>query len=316
MTDFVQVSKDDFFHDKCYVDQHVNDKVKSLLDKFNCFDDFVAFSSYNKTRKPHHHHHHPHHHNHHQHTNGNQAHAKKRAPVINKNLAKSDRDFLSMLNKISPANFGTISQKLLVFINADNSTKVVNGILEKCYKQHVYLDTYIKLLQDIKSKAPNEVRETLSCVVCRFINEFIQDTNFENYHLNSVDYDTFCVNVCNKKTILGKHRTVVKLFDKILDDPTSISIDGNKTNEVGKLMDLYFAYMLNAIKNIGVLDAVEQENAHGHFDKIELMLEMLEVFMKYNTKYSVSLGEFYKSQSDVLPSYSMKAKFKVMDMLS
>lgn len=283
MTDFIHHNEQAFLSLMgCEQDEKLVNRLADILDKYQCFHDYTSFTSY-KSKKMYHHHHH------HQQT--------LRRKISNPNFSNVEREITALLNKISRTNYKTIAKQILSILNTDNIEVMVANVLDKCQKQTCFLDLYMSLMMEINQKASFNMKNNMADVLSTFIDEFITKREFDCYQLDGENYEQFCSNISNKKNILGKHRTVLELMVKILKD-----------NHI----DEYFDSMFNEMVEMDHLDdTIDTRNIH---DKRELVLEILKDFTLVNDKYQVVIQKYYSNNNDVLELYSLKAKFKVMDI--
>jgi hypothetical protein len=216
-----------------------------------------------------------------------------RRKISNPNFTNIEREVTCLLNKITRSNYKSISRQILDLVNDNNLEIMIQCVLDKCQKQTCFLDLYISILMEINNKASLTMKHSMSGLISSFIDDFIAKREFNDYQLDGDNYDEFCSNVSNKKHILGKHKTVLELMVKVL-----------KNDHI----DDYFDSMFNEVIEM------DKEQESEHQDKRELVLEILQDFTKVHNKYQIMIKQYYSSNNEVLDYYSMKAKFKVMDI--
>jgi hypothetical protein len=289
MIDFIQIDQDTFLKYKNVAEDNIiSEKIKTLLDKFGCFHDYTAFHSYNSKAKKHPSHHNSHN-NHHNHP------AIPRTKLVNKNHSSLEREITGLLNKISKQNYTTIARQILKIINQENTEEIVLFILKKCYKQPGFLELYIGLLSEIYLKSESSCRSFIYTMLSDYITDFISGDAIKTFHLDSVNYDEFCINMLNKNDIIGKHKTIIALILNILRN---------------NLIDEYFNIMFNEIIQ---MDKIYEKDG---FERHELLLDIMTDFIKADIKYKIYIEKYYKTHVNILDTYTLKAKFKVLDMVT
>lgn len=286
MTDFIKIKESLFDKYRSSEDHKVSSKLNELLGKFQCFHDYNAFNSY-KSKRP----------VHNQHTyvykpNGVTHHRKK---IVKEGQNDFERSITSLLNKISRKNYHNIVRQITLACTNDTSVQlVVKNILEKCQKQPCFLELYVKILHEIYMKSAFECRHCIKEQISEYIQDFIEGRNFLNFRLNSSNYDQFCFNLDNKSQIIGKHKTVIALIKEILRN---------------SMIDEYFNIMFDEIVQMDKSQMIEEE-----FEKHELLLDIMTDFAKADDKYQMSITEYYTTNVEYLHTYSLKARFKILDM--
>lgn len=293
--DFIKLDESVFHTHKPRFEDNENDpvlvKVSRCLEKYGCFNDFNSFHSYGKTKHHKGHQNTPGHNHHHSYQHGKVAYQRKQ--ITNLSQSGNDRNTNALLNKLSRRNYDTILDKLQRFVTLENVRTFVQNILDKCQKQSCFLDLYINLLYDIYNRSSIEVKHIISKVLLEYIGDFIEHRGFKDYQLDSKNYLQFCQNVDNKKQIIGKHKTILALILRILRN---------------NMIDDYFNAMFSEIKNIDNNSCKEDNERH------ELLLEIMADFVKADIKYKTFIEKYYHTNSNLLDTYSLKARFKVMDI--
>jgi hypothetical protein len=313
MTEFIQIKEDVFWRYKgVESDPVLSKKIATILGKYPCFQDYSAFQSYSKVKKPpshavhghahgahHHGGHHPAGYSHGGHPNVNRHlhyNYPKKPTIVNSSQSGCDREVMALLNKISKRNYSQICAKVKKLVNPTNVDGITKSILEKCQKQPNFLELYISLIQDIQGECGVIGKDSIMAILLEYVEEFIRNRQFTDYHLDSSNYDQFCSNLDNKSQIIGKHKTIIALILKIFRN---------------NLIDEYFNIMFNEIIKMDKLfDAdVEDDN-----EKHELLLDILTDFVKTDKRYKSHIDKYYSTHQTVLQQYSLKARFKVMDL--
>jgi hypothetical protein len=284
-TEFVQINEDTFrkYQNSVCEDVQLTKRVGEILNKYACFHDYSAFQSYSKNKK------HVSHTNHH-HTQPHISHQRK--PILS-NQSTLQREITALLNKISRDKYEKISKQILHLCNPKTIKEITKNVLEKCQKQPGFLELYVGIIHDIYMKSNIDLKKLITQILSEYIDDFVEKREFENYHLDSIDYNEFCCNMDNKKQIIGKHKTILAIIHKILRNNT---------------IDEYFNIMFNEII------VMNKENERNDVERLELLLDIMTDFVKTDKRYQTHIGKYYSTHVKILESYSMKAKFKVMNI--
>ena len=296
MVDFIQVDEQTFLNKKIAYDEAnpISQKVNGMLDKYDCFQDYSSFQSYTKGRAKqsghHHHHNNRHHHHHHHHHN-----RVERKPIFEKSkISSNERETTALLNKLSKRNYTTIIKQIHQSLDKQDLEEFIKNVLDKCHRQPGFLELYVSVLNDVFNKSNGDSKQVIRNLLSEYIQDFIQKREFKDFQLDSKNYMQFCNNVDNKKQIIGKHKTILALIVKILRN---------------NLIDEYFNIMFNEIILI--------DKAHGkdEYERHELLLDIISDFVKADMKFRSYINKYYKSHTNILDGYSVKARFKVMDIV-
>jgi hypothetical protein len=302
MTDFIHIDENVFLKYKKSESDTISTKISTTLSNFNCFNDYSAFISYkskkfnSQNHSHHHHHHHNHNHNHnHSHGHSNHNVVRQRRKLINDSQTEFDRDITALLNKISKQNYGVITKNILKLITPENTSEIISNILKKCSRQTCFIDIYINILKEVYSHSDMDCKDEIQQQLNKYIDDFITGNEIKKFQLDSVDYNQFCNNMSNKSEIIGKHKTIIALEKKILQN---------------NIIDEYFNSMFNEI--------IQMDNIYvkDDFERHELLLDIMTDFVKANITYKVILEKYYKTHLETLKSYTSKARFKVLDMIT
>lgn len=139
------------------------------------------------------------------------------------------RAIVGFLNVINTDNYSKILSKLRLIIDRSNIESMTKTIMEKCYIATIFVNVYIKLLQDLNNLYPIQpiIEAMVSEATDRF--EFVAD------EVESDDaYDVFCKKQKHKLMIMGMNTTIIKLC---------------KSSLIPKeLLVQYFSFFENVIK--------------------------------------------------------------------
>lgn len=204
-----QISIDSFLSKQNLVDEHINPRLADIIRNkiliHSCFcENNVSvmpkkhLPPYAKLAPPPPPHSHSHSHNQHQHqkewSHKNNYHVSNRnkryntsAPLIRKKLGDSDdvsRTLLSLLNKLTHANFDKIKHKLeLTCSDYDSANMLIRMILKKATYDITYISIYIHLLNTVEN--PVIVDQIPSCSL-EYIKAFFYSLPYTLSNINSV----------------------------------------------------------------------------------------------------------------------------------
>lgn len=228
-----------------------------------------------------------HRHNHNQRT----IPCKTRRHITNDKMTDDEKAINTLLNKVSERNYNHITSKILGILNDDNVQIVVQSILTKCQKQICFIDMYINIIRDV-SQSGGEVKRQVILILTEYINDFVDKREFNCFNLENDSYTDFCNNMEMKNVVLGKHKTIISVMSNIIMQDNVI--------------DSYFEHMFNEI--------VRLDNTHGKCEIKELLLDIMKDFASADSRFKSKITNYYITQPNVLTCYTLKAKFKVMDI--
>lgn len=195
-------------------------KVKHILNTFKCFREDLAVPSknnYKPVQRP-----------------KIYSNVQPKKPKMLSYSEKVKRETVSLCNKINESNFSIIENKFMRYIDESNAQLVISMLLEKCYTQSFYLDTYLRLFERIKERFENILHNVFNDFVEKTIAELPVDIS----NLVSIDhnaYSSYCDFVLKRSLLVQKHNTLY-----VLRDLKYVSFD----------YDLYFSNMMSIFNHI------------------------------------------------------------------
>jgi hypothetical protein len=116
------------------------------------------------------------------------------------------RAIVGFLNIINTDNYSKILSKLRLIIDRSNVESMTKAIMEKCYVATIFVDVYIKLLQDLNNLYP--IQTTIESLVSQATDRF-------EFVINEAEcddaYDLFCKKQKHKLMTMGMNTTIIKL---------------------------------------------------------------------------------------------------------
>lgn len=210
-----------------------------------------------------------------------------------------ERQITALLNKITRENYGKMSTyiKDLTFSNERCLSLVLNEILSKCQRQVCFLQTYMLLLKDIHSAAPEDAKRTIKDYLRNHVTHVTDNSRLDSFKLQTSDYNDFCANLNKKSEIIGKHKTAIAL----------LGIYPNIVNAANNSLGKYFDDIFKHIVDVG-------ESTVRNTDLHELLLEMLWDFIRLDVMWKEKITNYF-SGDHRMDTFSQKAKFQVMDIM-
>ena len=111
---------------------------------------------------------------------------------------------MGLLNVINTDNFGRVFMKMRLYLDRDNIEHVVMSILEKCCIATIYVNVYIKLLEDLA------VLFNIRDVIIKFVQNAHKAIEFVEKE-GEDQYDQFCRIQKQKLYVQGQNVTIIKL---------------------------------------------------------------------------------------------------------
>jgi hypothetical protein len=305
MIEFIEVPEGVFAQQKLVIvdDAALTEKLGKLLGHYSCFLEYNAFSSYTKPKKHTsnvnaHHGFHGHGHNH-GHSN-NHGHGRRAVPThfavrkaIGNDKSADEKNITALLNKISRKNVASLTRQIVMVITSSNIEMILMSILDKCKTQQCFIELYVCLINDVCGKCNDEDKACVYKILHAYIKSFITKREFTDYQLVTNNYQDFCSNMSNKLNIIGTHKTILAILTKILRN---------------NMIDEYFNIMFNEVIQMDKCwdDAL--------VEKHELFLDIMADFTKMDNKFKILMVKYYTTHKPIVQRYSLKSKFKVMDM--
>lgn len=188
-----------------------------------------------------------------------------------------DRTLMSIMNILNERNYNKMLSRIRIIKDEENIQKIVILIFKMCSHQLIYIDLYIKLLNDIKDYSSTTelyiINNTINEYCSNFIKnrEWVIETPVNNYDW-FCDYQKLKIKVLALNIIIFK---LSKMFDIDIDINTYISTlmsDLKNTNDdtIMLILELLLYNRKNNNMDIDNLDDIPITNK-----KIEFMLEDL-----------------------------------------
>jgi hypothetical protein len=226
------------------------------------------------------------------------------APLPKQRIMTYDRELKATLNKLTRHNYGKLSSSILNFKDDTNIDLLLSSLLEKCYTQSCFLDIFVSLIVDLYAVADADTKSNIDTALTQFVTQFMGCTQLLNFRMRNTntDYDGFCDDMIMRNSIVGKHRTILALLNRILDK---------------HFRQVYLGAML------GVLDtsmASEERRVDAHSDAYELILDLMMDFVQADAAMATQIKDHFTSKGmlrDALPAnISNRARFKIKDILA
>jgi hypothetical protein len=304
-------------------DDCVVDKIRALLDAYECFKapsvtDPPSRPSYhhaggfhhhnNNNNNNHHHqgggggintnrrsvrssHHHGHGHGHH----GHHPSILTKRTVIGGDPDKNVRRVKACLNKITHDNYPKMRKAIQAVVDEDGVEPTVALVLEKCYTQTCFLDLFVCLLCDIHADACRAHQQALRAALEAFVGDYLDRREFMAYKVKpSTTYDDFCESVLHRTTLVGKHKTILALFEQILSDDA-------------RLRESYLSAMFGAFAAFPAGESMEI---------YELLLDLMQEVVRTDRAYAGKVRAYFEAEdARASAARSNKARYKIMDLM-
>jgi len=235
--------------------QSILDKYSFIIGRHSCFREETA---------SHYSHHHPNNHTFNADSREKTLHYKrhtKKKHIICNNISQpppfltphKDKDSLrlimGLLNVINTDNYSKIFMKLRLLIDNDNLPKLVDVILEKCCIATIFVNIYIKLLEDIGNIFD------ISYNIFKWVDSAKTKIILKETNIGTLDsYDEFCRLQKHKLYVAGMTTTLIKLTKACLINNTYINdyfdfVERKITNlEDEYYLDIYLNIMIDICK--------------------------------------------------------------------
>ena len=184
----------------------INEKYLTIFAKYNCFNDVVAQSFVPQSSSS-------------QHFKPFYGSGSKKQYVgkfhtshashpcnIRKPLSKDIiHSIIGFLNVINTDNYNKIFSKIRIGLERNNVEFVTKTILEKCCTATIFVNVYIKLMDDINNIYTNKH------IIQDHVISFRSRVKFEQSNNHCDAYDLFCKKQKHKLFVIGMNTTVIKL---------------------------------------------------------------------------------------------------------
>lgn len=175
-------------------DENIDSRYEKLFSTYSCFSNFeIKPKKYNTQYKI--------------------IHPKQQhVSVINVNK----NQIRGYLNKLNVRNYNTLSKKIIGLCSLQSVSNVIAEILDFCVLQTLYIDTYIKLISDMKMLLDKEVKTVLEDSVIDYINNYINTKGWIHRDNINTSYLQFCDDQKNKNKAKSMNTLLFKVADKVL----------------------------------------------------------------------------------------------------
>lgn len=304
--DIVTYDIDDFNKLKAScVHQHVIiSKISKILEPFTCFQEKTNDKFHDirqkHTNRYHSYHRNSSHHIHNMHnTHNNTIHNNQaRKPLKICSGDDKHRQVIGIINKITNVNFDIVSKKLVGFVNENNVVDTINLLFEASFREHMYIDLYIKMIQRLCSQFPFIVQQVIEDFARLYIPSIQSDFDKLTHTMVS-DYDNFCNDQKLKIYIIGKLKLTLNILQKFKHQYiTYTDIITNLVSLLKYYVENNINHDINACKNLQ-----------------ELVVQMIYEFVAYvpqNEYEYEAIVQFLNS--DIADTCSIRCKFKLKDI--
>ena len=226
----------------------------------------------------------------------------RRPTVIGGDVSRDRRCITENINKITRANYGTVSRRMIIVLDDDNLRYGVSEILDKAYEQFDRCSLYVDLILDIcKSLGPQQ-KEVLQAFLRAKLDESLEEDPVYPHVDPKGDYDGFCRVVKTKTRAVGRCGAFSKMLQKVQ------GFFGHTPEEYYDHHErLVFRYVN---EDAGAGAGADVDVAAS----VETLLDCLQVIVKH---YNAMKSKFRMAVSRVPAADfpSNKCRFKVLDIL-
>lgn len=246
---------------------------------------------------------------------GHSRHHGGRPPPTRHALLKDDRrprverDIVATLNKVNGTNFDALRNHLLRAFAMDTDT-CMRLLLDRCHMQVEYMPQYVGLMRYILEHTPECNRSFVRQRVSDFVAGFIAGRCFSAVpaHQQSEEYGDYCDWVRMKRTILGKHKTILRLLSEGLASDAA---------------DMH-SYFCSLIATLYDWRSHIEEDGSG-IETAEVLLDMLADFfdaelracadvVKYLREWRDAIKDAHRD-ADLHQALNAKCRFKLLNIL-
>ena len=206
-----------------------------------------------------------------------------------------DRDFNSLVNKISNNNHNKIIEKLIqiCFSSTDRSPIIVNMLLAKCYTQSHYSHLFMETIHTIYLKNKNVVRTCCEEFYAKFKSNVCHQLANINHLDQQKQYSEFCDFVSSKQQLVSHGTCIIHCINMGVIDAT---------------LHEYFDIIYDTL--------VENIEHDTYTDTLVMMIDKFVEMMRKCNAYEEIKWALAKLQNIPATNFSMKTKFKIQDVLA
>lgn len=217
---------------------------------------------------------------------------------------KSNDNILNLLNKISDANYDTISQKILLKLTKKNAVLFIDQILvyvEKSNTTTLCLWHLIKLLST-RSIVSNQQKQIIQCNIKAFIDRFINIFDISSYNsLNTTNelYMEFVERNHSNESIICR----MKMIHIIINDNALFKINYN--------INVLFTVFMNQLSAL----IVDNKNENLLYVLLQCILLIIEDESLMNNPYAYKKFLNMFNNDEVKKKLTNKIRFKLLDII-
>ncbi len=244
------------------------------------------------------------------------------APPVRSALLKDDhrprveRDIVATLNKVNGTNFDALRNHFLRAFAMDTDT-CMQLLLDRCHLQVEYMPQYVGLVRYILDNTPECNRGFVRQRISDFVAGFIAGRCFSAVpppQAGGEDYDDYCQWVRMKRTILGKHKTVLRLLSE------GLAADAAD-------MHSYFCSLISMLYDWRAAAAKEngEEDSGNGMETAEVLLDMLAEFFDAELRACADVVKYLREWRDAISDahgdeelqhvLNAKCRFKLLNIL-
>ena len=299
--DTIRISREDFFRATPSVPSRVSAAIHEIL-KNRCFDEKTLIYDPRHASRPH---------DKGRYARGGVAKHKRGyggpphpAPeqrpqlTIARGIPRERRCINENINKITQANYATVSKRMKLVLDDETLKYGIGEILDKAYEQFDRCNLYVDLILDICGALTQEQRSAVQQFLKEQLEDSLQDHQGYPHVDPKKDYDGFCRVLKTKTRAVGRCGTFSKMLKRVQ------GLFGYTPDEYYEHHEkLVFRYVRDDL-------GVEVDVAAS----VENLLECLHVIVKHYT----GMRSKFRRAVECVPVEdfpSKKCRFKVLDIL-
>lgn len=192
-------------------------------------------------------------------------------PRINKKPKELEKIILGILNILNEKNYNKMLTKIRLIKSDNNIGIIIKEILQLCSMQILYVNIYMKLLNDIINLCTEIEKKITFENINLYINNYIISTEWlTDYTINPKDfYDLYCINEKKKTLLISKNIMIynlvklfnldknIKYYSNLIVNDLKLNLD-NKNEEISIFIFQMLIFITKKekqiIKDIGILD--------------------------------------------------------------
>ena len=139
----------------------------------------------------------------------------RRPNVFAPDVSRTQRAIIENINKVTRANYGTVSKRMKIVLDDENLRYGVSEILDKAYEQFDRCSLYVDLILDICESLSPQQKAVLQDFLRDKLSESLQDNATYPRVDPKGDYDGFCSVVKTKTRAIGRCGAFSKLLQRV-----------------------------------------------------------------------------------------------------